>query len=192
MDSSTGAKIELRQRERSDIPRLHDIITAVHAETGYPVDGPSCFEAFLDPPADQLLHAITAVLVPAADQQDADRREHAIAGHAMIMSPRAAAGVLNPASEVHLERGGTMENHAVLSRFFVDPAAQARGVGSRMLEEATAWAGREGKRLVLVVLEKDEGAIRLYDRAGWVRVGEHVFTSKWGTGYNALAYLGPQ
>lgn len=119
MDLSTGAKIELRQRQRSDIPRLHDIITAAHAETGYPVDGPSCFEDFLEPPADQLLHAITAVLVP-ADQQDADR-EHAIAGHAMIMSP-SAAGVLNPASKAHLERGGTMENHAVLSRFFVDPA----------------------------------------------------------------------
>lgn len=182
------AKIELRQRERSDIPRLHDIITAVHAETGYPVDGPSCFEAFLDPPPDQLLHAITAVLVPA--DQDADGEQHPIAGHAMIMSP--SAGVLNPASKVHLERGGTMENHAVLSRFFVNPAAQARGIGSKMLEEATAWAEREGRRLVLVVLEKDEGAIRLYDRAGWVRVGEHVFTSKWGTGYNALAYLGPQ
>lgn len=190
MDSSTGAKIELRQRERSDIPRLHDIITAVYAETGYPVDGPSCFEAFLDPPPDHLLHAITAVLVPAADQQDADG-EHPIAGHAMIMSP-SAAGVLNPASRAHLERGGTMENHAVLSRFFVDPAAQARGIGSRMLEAAAAWARREGKRLVLVVLEKDAGALRLYDRAGWVRVGEYVFTSRWGTGYNAMAYLGPQ
>ncbi|KAG6355245.1 hypothetical protein INS49_004327 [Diaporthe citri] len=146
MDSSTGAKIELRQRERSDIPRLLDIITAVHTETGYPVGGPSCFEAFLDPPPDQLLHAITAVLITPADQQDADG-EHAIAGHATIMSPGAAG---------------------LLSRFFVDPAAQARGVGSGVLEAATAWARREGKRLVLVVLEKDGGAIRLYDRAGWL------------------------
>lgn len=197
MNSSPEAKIELRQRSRSDLPRLLDIITAVHAETGYPVDGPFCFEAFLDPPPDQLLHAITAVLTPAAadQQQDADgEQQHPIAGHAMIMSPSAGAGaggVLNPASRAHLERGGTMEDHAVLSRFFVDPAAQARGVGSVLLQEATAWAGREGRRLVLVVLEKDDGAVRLYDRAGWVRVGEHVFTSCWGTGYNAMAYLGP-
>lgn len=188
MSSLPGAKIEVRQRERSDIPRLHDILTAVYAETGYPVDGPSSFGAFLDPPPEHLLYAITAVLTPA--DQDADGKEHAIAGHAMIMSP--SAGVLNPASKAHLERGGTMENHAVLSRFFVSPAVQARGIGSILLQEATAWARREGKRLVLVVLEKDEGAIRLYDRAGWVRVGEYVFTSRWGNGYKAMAYLGPQ
>lgn len=184
---STEAMVEVRQREDSDIPRLHDILTAVFEKTGYPVDGPSSFDLFLNPPADHLLYAITAVLTPT--DQDADV-EHLIAGHAMIMSP--SAGALNPASKVHLEHGGTMENHAVLSRFFVNPAVQARGIGSKMLEEATAWGRREGKRLVLVVLEKDESAIKLYDRAGWVRVGEYVFTSKWGTGYRALAYLGPQ
>lgn len=108
----------------------------------------------------------------------------------MIMSP--STGVLNPALKAYLDRGGTMEDHVVLSRFFVDPAAQVRGVGSYLLREATAWAGREGKRLVFVVLEKDGAAIRMYDRAGWVRVGKYVFTSCWGTGYKAMAYLGPQ
>lgn len=190
MDPISEAKVELRQRERSDLPRLHDILTAVHAKTGYPVDGPSCFEAFLDPPPDQVLHAITAVIRPANPNVEG---EDLIAGHAMLMSP-SAGGALNPASEAHLARGGTMGNHAVLSRFFVSPAAQARGVGSRVLGEAEAWGRRAGRRLVLVVLAKDEGAVRLYDgRAGWVRVGgEHVFTSKWGTGYGAMAYLGPQ
>lgn len=188
MDTLAKARIEVRERQRSDIPRLHEILTAVYEKTGYPVDGPSSFDDVLEPPPSHLLHAITAVLAP-DDHPDADDQD-LIAGHAMIMSP--SAGVLNPASKVHLERGGTMEDHAVLSRFFVNPAAQARGIGSKMLEAATEWARREGKRLVLVVLEKDEGAIRLYDRAGWVRVGEYVFTSKWGTGYKALAYLGPQ
>lgn len=187
MDTSSGAEIELRQRQRSDLPRLHDIITAVYEQTGYPVDGPSCFEDFLDPPSDQVLYTITAVLKPTDPETE---NEQPIAGHAMIMSP--SSGALNMASKVHLQRGGTMENHAVLSRFFVNPAVQARGIGSKMLEEATAWGRRERKRLVLIVLEKDEGAIRLYDRAGWVRVGEYVFTNKWGTGYNAIAYLGPQ
>ncbi|KAJ0109406.1 hypothetical protein J7T55_000331 [Diaporthe amygdali] len=187
MDTSSGAEIQLRQRQRSDLPRLHDIITAVYEQTGYPVDGPSCFEDFLDPPSDQVLYTITAVLKPTVPETE---NEQPIAGHAMIMSP--SSGALNLASKVHLQRGGTMENHAVLSRFFVNPAVQARGIGSKMLEEVTAWGRRERKRLVLIVLEKDEGAIRLYDRAGWVRVGEYVFTSKWGTGYNAIAYLGPQ
>ncbi|KAL1863129.1 hypothetical protein Daus18300_008121 [Diaporthe australafricana] len=187
MDSLLEARVELRQRERSDLPRLHDTITAVYEATGYPVDGPSCFDAFLDPPPDQLLYAITAVLQPTGPNVD---QEHSIAGHAMIMSPSSDA--LNLASKVHLEHGGTMENHAVLSRFFVDPNVQARGIGLKMLEAATAWGQREGKRLVLIVLEKDKGAIRLYDRAGWVRVGVSVFTSKWGTEYDAIAYLGPQ
>lgn len=187
MNSSLEAKVELRQRERSDLPRLHDTITAVYEATGYPVDGPSCFDAFLDPPPDQLLYAITAVLLPTDPKAD---QEQSIAGHAMIMSP--SSGALNLASKAHLEHGGTMENHAVLSRFFVDPSAQARGIGLKILEGATAWGHQEGKRLVLIVLEKDGGAIRLYERAGWVRVGASVFTSKWGTEYNAMAYLGPQ
>lgn len=190
MISRPEAKVELRQRSPSDLPILHDILTAVYAKTGYPVDGPSCFDAFLDPPPDQVLHTITAVVPPPESNGDV---EHAIVGHAMIMSPTAGGGsALNLASRMHLEGGGTMGDHAVVSRLFVNPAAQARGIGAKMLEEAVAWGRREGKRLVLVVLEKDEGAIRLYDRAGWVRVGEYVFTSKWGTGYNALAYLGPQ
>lgn len=182
------ARVELRQRERADIRKLHDILTAVHAKTGYPIDGPSCFDAFLNPPPDEVLHTITAVLLPTDPDGDV---EQPIVGHAMIMSPTAGSG-LDLASKMHLEGGGTMEDHAVLSRFFVNPAAQARGIGAKMLEEAVAWGKRQGKRLVLVVLERDEGAIRLYDRAGWVRVGEYVFTSKRGNGYNAMAYLGPQ
>lgn len=190
MLSGPEANVELRQRKPSDLPILHEILTAVHAKTGYPVDGPSSFDAFLDPPPDQVLHTIVAVL--AAPESNGEV-EHAIVGHAMIMSPTAGGGsALNLASRVHLEGGGTMGDHAVVSRLFVNPDAEARGIGAKMLEEAVAWGRREGKRLVLVVLEKDEGAIRLYDRAGWVRVGEYVFTSKWGTGYNALAYLGPQ
>lgn len=188
MTSNPEAKIELRRREPSDLPILLDILTAVYAKTGYPVDGPSSFDAFLDPSPDQVLHTTVAVL--AAPESNGDV-EHAIVGHAMIMSPTAGGSALNLASRVHLEGGGTMGDHAVVTRLFVNPAAQARGIGAKMLSEAVAWGRREGKRLVLVVLEKDEGAIRLYDRAGWVRVGEYVFTSKLGTGYNALAYLGP-
>ncbi|KAI3394028.1 hypothetical protein diail_3292 [Diaporthe ilicicola] len=186
--SSQDTRVEVRRHERSDIPRLREIITAVHAKTGYPVDGPACFEAFLDPPPGQLLHAITAVLL--STDSGAEGGGHRIAGQAMIMSP--SPDVPNLASKVHLERGGTMENHAVLSHFFVDPSVQARGIGSKILEEATAWGRREGRRLVLIVLEKDKGAIRLYDRAGWVRVGECVFTSNRGGRYNTMAYLGPQ
>ncbi|KAH8777579.1 acyl-CoA N-acyltransferase [Diaporthe sp. PMI_573] len=187
MISAPEAEVELRQRKPSDIPILFDVLKAVYAEKDYPVDGPSCFDALLNPPPDEVLHTITAVLRPTDPDGDVDQP---IVGHAMIMSPTAGGG-LSLASKMHLEGGGTMENHAVLSRFFVSPAAQARGIGAKMLEEAVAWARRQGKRLVLEVLEKDEGAVRLYDRARWVRVGEDVFTSKWGTGYNAMAYLGP-
>lgn len=202
-------EVELRQRQPSDLPALRAILAAVHAETGYPVDGPSCFDEFLSPPPDQVLHAIVAVTRPGpADNSDTDTDTNGdvVVGHAMLMSPTAGGGdgetsSLNLASRTHLEGGGTVGDHAVLSRFFVSREAQARGIGAKMLEEAVAWGrrreeegeGEEKKRVVLVVLEKDARAVRLYDRAaGWVRVGERdVFTSRWGERYSALAYLGP-
>lgn len=52
---------------------------------------------------------------------------------------------------------------------------------------------REKRNLVVVVLDKDDSAIGLSDRTGWVRVGgEHVFAGSWGTGHKAMADLAPQ
>ncbi len=51
-----------------------------------------------------------------------------------------------------------------LTHLYVDPAAQNRGVGSRLMEHAKA---ESGDSLYLWVFQKNEGARRFYERHGF-------------------------
>lgn len=54
----------------------------------------------------------------------------------------------------------------------IETAHQKRGLGSRLINAALAWAAQEGiKRLELCVATENKGAIRLYARHGFVREG---------------------
>lgn len=59
-----------------------------------------------------------------------------------------------------------------VSRLAIDPAAQKRGVGGRLMDYVEQEARQAGKTLVLGVLHKDVAAIRMYERRGWVRFGQ--------------------
>jgi GNAT superfamily N-acetyltransferase len=178
--------IKIRARKPSDSIRLKEILSKVYLTAQYPVSGPSVFDEFLNPPENEILHSSTAVLL---DSKVGDQ-ETRILGHALLM--KASSESLNLASKIHVDRGGSVEDHAVLSRFFVDPDAQTRGVGTELLREAAAWCKNEGKRLTFVVLEKDARAIRMYEREKFEKVGEYTFTSSLGEEYKAFAYLGPE
>lgn len=57
-----------------------------------------------------------------------------------------------------------------LDEFFVERAARGRGVGAAFLAWMIAWARREGLvRIELEVHDANEGAARLYARAGFTR-----------------------
>jgi len=57
---------------------------------------------------------------------------------------------------------------AEIKRMFVDPAARGRGVGGQILAGLEAWALDAGMtRLVLEAGDRQEAAIRLYERAGF-------------------------
>ena len=60
---------------------------------------------------------------------------------------------------------------AVVSRFFVAPAARGRGVGSALIETAQDHAAERGLRLVLDVADHNHDAIAFYMRRGWRRAG---------------------
>lgn len=67
--------------------------------------------------------------------------------------------------------GVGVEALAVVSRFFVSPAARGRGVGGQLLGPAEEHADRHGLRLVLDVAAHNQDAIAFYERRGWQRVG---------------------
>jgi GNAT superfamily N-acetyltransferase len=58
---------------------------------------------------------------------------------------------------------------AVLVNMYVAPEWRAGGVGSRLVEEFTAWARRRGAaRLFVEAYAANEGAVRFYRRNGFV------------------------
>ena len=63
-----------------------------------------------------------------------------------------------------------------LKRLYLLPPWQGGGRGSRLLETALAWLERDGpRRLWIGVFSENHGALRLYARFGFRKVGEHVF-----------------
>lgn len=63
-----------------------------------------------------------------------------------------------------------------LKRLYVDTPLQGRGLGSRFVDEALAWArGQGAPEIYLSVYSGNEGAQRLYARYGWEKVGEFIF-----------------
>lgn len=80
-----------------------------------------------------------------------------------------------------------MSKTASLGRLFVDPDVRGQGFGTRLVEVAGEWAKGEGVRLLLVVLEKDEVARRMYERLGWEMLGKDVYDDG-GREYAAFVY----
>lgn len=71
-----------------------------------------------------------------------------------------------------VERGGAVAGFmavtdAHVDTLFVDPAAHGRGVGRMLI----AWALAEHGRLTVDVSEQNPGAVRFYQRMGFVVVG---------------------
>jgi GNAT superfamily N-acetyltransferase len=64
---------------------------------------------------------------------------------------------------------------ALIGRFFVLPDARGRGVGSYLLDAASAAAATHGRHPALDVVETSTSAIRLYEGRGW----SCVFSELW-------------
>jgi diamine N-acetyltransferase len=107
---------------------------------------------------------------------------------------KVAAEIADPAMGVWLaERDGAAVGYAVagpchlphpevtpacgeLQRIYVDKAAQGEGLGGRLMEIALDWLERDGpRRLWIGVWSGNVGAQRLYERAGFRKVGEYGF-----------------
>ena len=58
-----------------------------------------------------------------------------------------------------------------ITRLFVAPAARGRGVGGALLVAAVDFVRGNASRPMLTVADTGRAAIRLYERAGWRRIG---------------------
>ena len=65
-----------------------------------------------------------------------------------------------------------VDGEAELISMWVAPQARGRGVGQSLIEDVRKWATAQGaRRLVLSVRTRNEPAIRLYTRSGFIDCG---------------------
>jgi ribosomal protein S18 acetylase RimI-like enzyme len=77
----------------------------------------------------------------------------------------------------------------VLSRLIVLPTHRRTGIGETLVSVAARYAYERAALPVLDVAQHNVGAIRLYDRLGWHRVGELEIDL--GRPVTFIAYIGP-
>ena len=125
-------------------------------------------------------------LYPPADLADFILSTHTVETAAAELADRAMAGWL-------AEKDGEAVAYALagpcvlphpevtpacgeLKRIYVSAAGQGEGLGTRLMDAALAWLERDGpRRLWIGVWSQNLGAQRLYERAGFAKVGEYEF-----------------
>jgi GNAT superfamily N-acetyltransferase len=108
---------------------------------------------------------------------------HKVAGYP-VNWPTDPGGWLSPAEALGswvLTLDGELAGHltitaegaegALVERLFVDPRRTRAGLGRQLLEYAIEFAGEQGLRLTLDVVNSEHGAVEFYRRAGWTETG---------------------
>jgi GNAT superfamily N-acetyltransferase len=138
--------VSVRVRLDEDLPRCVQALAAVHAADGYP----ACW------PADPVEWLCPSGLDAAWVAEDAG----ALVGHVGMVR-----GVDDPALAAFV--GVPAHGLASVTRLFVAPRAQGRGLGARLMSRVGSYAVELGLQLVLDVVDDGGPAMALYDRLGW-------------------------
>ena len=183
----------IRPRLPSDLPSCASLLSRVYAHDAYPVQGVSHAVEFLSSP-DTLAAWVAEAEESEAATSSPPRKTNPILAHVSLSLPPPSS--TDPA--VLLWRSHSQSPSgpvAVLERLFVDPSARGQGLAGELLRAASAEAAKQGLRVVLFALIKDEGAMRLYERVGWREFGRAVYGYRDGEGremsMEAVCFVGP-
>jgi len=165
--------VELRVRSGGDLDACEHLAHVVHAADGYP---PRC--------ADDL-----RAFVSAADSLGAwvAESEKGIVGHVALLS-RSSRAVMAVGSAA---TGLPLEQLCVVARLLVSPTERNAGIGSSLLALAADAGLARGLRPILDVAAHFDNAIRLYERAGWIRAGRVTVDFQEEAPLEELVYIGP-
>ena len=165
--------LELRRRVSDDMDACIGVLAEVHEADHYPANWPTHPGRWLTP--DGLLEAWVAA------------SGSAIAGHVVLQDGAGVDPTLTNALDVPPDR------LASVSRLFVAPGVRGHGVAGQLLATVGRYASVRALRLTLDVADNCTAAIRLYEQAGWTRIGstpvEWLTTN--GAPGSVHHYLGP-
>lgn len=146
--------IAIRHREDADLPALGEVLVRVHELDGYPVEGVADPIGWL-----RVARAIQCWTATVDGQP---------VGHIALTQ----AAPEDDAAKVWAEHtGDNIADLAIPVRLFVDPDHRRWGLGRKLMEAVGIEAEAHGKALALDVIEKDRAARRLYEQAGYMRIG---------------------
>lgn len=166
----------IRHRSPEDLSACASVLARVYHKDGYPVQGVSHAVEFLS--NSSTLCAWAAVSVS----------DGAIIGHVAMSS---AAEKDDVAVKLWRQLHDRIDDIAVLERLFVDPEARGRGVADALMQAVVEDCRARGLRVVLFALEKDQGAMRLYEKVGWARFGTQRYCYGDGESMEAVCYVSP-
>jgi ribosomal protein S18 acetylase RimI-like enzyme len=161
--------LTIRRREDADLESAGAALVDVYQTDGYPVEGVA------DPVAWLKFDGLVGAWVAELDGE--------IVGHVAVSEPKPG----DDAVRLWLEQSDDkIEDVAVLGRLFVKRSARGRSIGQDLAKAAVTDSATNGKTLVLDVMDKDQDAIRLYERLGLKKIGEAKH--KFGEGQEITAY----
>lgn len=168
----------IRPRTADDLNSSAQVLKRVYEKDGYPVQGVDQAIEFLSGP--QTLQAWVAI-------SNSDDKN--IIGHIAMSSSSSSEDI-----SVQLwkqQHDDQVDDIAVLERLFVDPEARGMGVAEALMRAVTAEGQRRRLRVVLFALEKDQGAMRLYEKVGWRTYGTQQYRYGDGKAMDAVCYVSP-
>ncbi len=143
----------IRPRVDGDLPALVEGLAEVARADGYPSIWPRDPAAWLR--ADDLIGGWVAL------------QAGSVVGQVLLRRP--ADDV--PADLWSAATGRDRTECAVIKRLFVVPAARGTGLGRALMTVAGDTASGLGRHSVLDVTDRNQAAVRLYERLGWTRLG---------------------
>lgn len=146
----------VRARISADIGELVELAAVVRSADGYPLYLP-----------DENLGRFLSDPIPVSAWVALDGGR--IVGHVAVN-----AGSHSSVTAA-IRHAGIIGEVGVIARLLVDPTRRREGIGSRLLEHASAHVESLGWVPVLDVVATAEPAVSLYRRHGWTEIGSATF-----------------
>lgn len=166
--------MQVRERWASDESELLQIAQRVHVQDGYPLYLPdSDYRSFL------FGHDTIGAWVAEDD--------HGVIGQ-VALHPRTSAQVMDLAANTLAQ---PINRLGVVARLLVHPDRRRAGAGAALLAQAAGAAVDRALWPILDVAKELADAVSLYERQGWLRIGEATVTFRGEVTIQEYIYLAP-